>query len=342
MFKKKYTPSIKANNQLRDKVANEVKAFIYRLERGKYESGADQDTMRGVIENLKNDVDTLSNTVGTGEENLEALSNNILSILKDLKKVSEQDMVHRIQEVADDLDFHVNMWKDVLDGTTVMPTEEETKAAKLSYTRRKLNARLSELAEIRESFTTNARRIEREISGFEKDLAEMDAAILKEDNERKINELYKKIAAAKSKVDSLAVRKSNYSTCFNLLDMIYVNAAEIVQASDLAGEEIGKAKALLNMGKLKKVMSEPDKAMVVLKRMKKDIDEIYEKTRLMDEKIAEITTESTVVGGDAMAYKEELMRKKREKEMHANSELELDAITPATVAESNKNTEENY
>ena len=342
MFKKKYVPSIKANNQLRDKVVNEVKAFVYRLEHGKYESGADQEVINRVIEDLRNDIDTLGNTVGTGEENLEALSNNILSLLKDLKKSSEQDMVHRIQEVADDLDFNVNLWKDVLDGTTVMPTEEETKAAKLSYTRRKLNARLSELSEIRESFTSNARRIEKEITGFEKDLAEMDAAILNEDNERKINELFKKISAAKSKVDSLTVRKSNYSTCFNLLDMIYVNAAEIVQASDLAGEEIGKAKALLNMGKLKKVMSEPDKAMVVLKRMKKDIDEIYEKTRLMDEKIAEITTESTVVGGDAMAYKEELMRKKREKEMHEVSARELDAMTPAAASEPNKNTEENY
>jgi hypothetical protein len=96
------------------------------------------------------------------------------------------------------------------------------------------------------------------------------------------------------------------------------------------------------MGKLKKVMSEPDKAMVVLKRMKKDIDEIYEKTRLMDEKIAEITTESTVVGGDAMAYKEELMRRKRDKEMHDASARELDAMTPAAASEPNKNTEESY
>ncbi len=328
MFKKKYVPSIKANNQLRDTVVNEVKAFVYRLERGKYESSADQEVISRVIDDLKKDIDTLGNTVGTGEENIGALSDNILSLLKDLKKSSEQDMVHRIQEVADDLDFNVNLWKDVLDGSTVMPTEEETRAAKLSYTRRKLNARLSELSEIRESFTANARRVEREITGFEKDLAEMDAAIMNEDNERKINELYKKISAAKSKVDSLAVRKSNYSTCFNLLDMIYVNAAEIVQASDLAGEEIGKAKALLNMSKLKKVMSEPDKAMVVLKRMKKDIDEIYEKTRAMDEKIAEITTQSTTVGDDAMAYKEELMRKKREKERNAQNEQEIEAMTP--------------
>ncbi len=341
MFKKKYTPSIKANNQLRDKVANEVKAFVYRLERGKYESTADQETIARVIEDLKNDVDTLSNTVGTGEENIGALADNILDLLKDLKKVSEQDMVHRIQEVADDLDFSVNLWKDVLDGSTVMPSEEETRAVKLSYTRRKLNARLAELNEIRESFTSNARRVEKDIRGFEKDLAELDAAILNEDNERKINDLYKKIAATKSKVDTLAVRKSNYSSCFNLLDMIYVNASEIVQASDLAGEEIGKAKALLNLGKLKKVMTDPDKALVVLKRMQKDINEIYERTRAMDDKIANITSAGTTVGGDALAYKEELMRKKLEKERNAQNAKEIEEMTPAS-APANQSTEENY
>ena len=60
--------------------------------------------------------------------------------------------------------------------------------------------------------------------------------------------------------------------------MIYVNAAEIVEASDFAGEEIGKAKALLNIGKLRKVLSEPDKALLVLKRMQADIKAIYDRT----------------------------------------------------------------
>ena len=324
MFAKKYTPSIKNNNQLRDKVAGELGAFIYRLERGRFDSEADKDAVIRIVEELKSDVETLSNTVGTGEENIEALANSILALLKELKKSSEQDMLHRIQEVADELDFNINLWKDVLDGTTTVPSEEEAKAAKISYTRRKLNARLAELNEIKENFTASARRIEKDISGFEKDLTELDAAMLNEDNERKINEIYKKISALKSKLDALIVRKSNYTTCFNLLDMIYVNAAEIVEASDFAGEEIGKAKALLNINKLKKVLSEPDKALLILKRMQADIKEVYDRTQAMDVKLGEMSTTSTVVSDDALAYKEELMRRKREKERNSQSTTEIE------------------
>lgn len=323
MFGKKYTPSVKNNMQLKEKVAGEVGAFIYRLERGRFDSEADKDAVIRIIEDLKTSVEALRNTVGTGEEDIESLANNILSLLKDLKKSSEQDMLHRIQEVADELDFNINMWKDVLDGVTTVPSEEEAKAAKLSYTRRKLNARLAELAEIKDNFVASARRIEKEIVGFEKDLAELDAAMLNEDNERRINEIFKKISALKSKLDSLIVRKSNYTTCFNLLDMIYVNAAEIVEASDYVGEEIGKAKAFLNIAKLKKVLSEPDKALTVLKRMQKDIQEVYDRTKAIDVKLGEMPTTSTVVNDAALAYKEELMRKKREKERNDQNAAEI-------------------
>ena len=327
MFGKKYTPSIKNNNQLKEKVVNEVNSFIYRAERGRTATEADRDALARVIEDLKADVEMLNNTVGTGEENIEAIANGILSLLKDLKKISEQDMFHRIQEVADELDFNINLWKDIFDGIATVPTEDEVKAAKVSYARRKLNARLSELNEIKESFTANARRIEKEIVGYEKDLTELDAAILVEDNERKINEIYKKISALKTKLDSLIVRKSNYTSCFNLLDMIYVNAEEIVEASDFAGEEIGKAKALLNIGRLKKVLSEPDKAVAILKRMQADIKEVYDRTQNVDSKLSELNTSSTVVSGDALAYKAELMQKKRAKEVHAE---DIEAVNAAS------------
>lgn len=332
MFKKKYTPSIKGNNQLRERVVNEINAFIYRVEKGRASTEADKDGLLRIIEELKADVETLNNTVGTGEENIEALANNILAQLKDLKKISEQDMLHRIQEVADELDFNINLWKDVLDGVTLVPSEEEVKAAKVSYARRKINAKLEELNDIKESFTVDARRIEKQIVGYEKDLAELDAAILAEDNERKINEIYKKVSSLKSKLDSLIVRKSNYTTCFNLLDMIYVNAAEIIEASDFAGEEIGKAKALLNIGKLKKVLTEPDKAVAILKRMQADIKEVYDRTQNMDSKISEINTESIVVSEDALAYKAELMKKKRARDEHAK-DIEAGKVAARKVTE---------
>ena len=108
MFTKKYSPSIKANNQLRDKVVAEINSFIYRLERGRYSSESDHEAILRIIEDLKADVEILSNTVGTGEENIGALADGILDLLKDLKKSSEQDTLHRIQEVADDFKKYVS------------------------------------------------------------------------------------------------------------------------------------------------------------------------------------------------------------------------------------------
>ena len=33
---KKYTPSVKNNNQVKDELMQEMKAFLYRIEKGKY------------------------------------------------------------------------------------------------------------------------------------------------------------------------------------------------------------------------------------------------------------------------------------------------------------------
>ena len=137
----------------------------------------------------------------------------------------------------------------------------------------------------------------------------------------------------------MTVRKSNYTTCFNLLDMIYVNAAEIVEASDYAVDEIGKAKVLLNMSKLKRVLSEPDRALGILKHMQAEIQEIYNRTKTIDAKLGDMSTTSTVVSDDALAYKEELMRKKREKEKLAQnaSAIELNETESInTITEEDK------
>ena len=53
--------------------------------------------------------------------------------------------------------------------------------------------------------------------------------LLKETNERRINELYRKIQSNKCKIDSLNVRRSNFSACSGLLDLIYANAKEIIK-----------------------------------------------------------------------------------------------------------------
>ena len=119
--------------------------------------------------------------------------------------------------------------------------------------------------------------------------------MIAEDNERVINELFRKISALKSKLDMLNVRRSNYSACFGVLDIIYANASEILAAGQFSMEETAKAKVLLNLGKLRAVVSEPDKAIGILKVMEKDIKEISAKVRSMDEKVFGLNTGETSV-----------------------------------------------
>ena len=317
---KRYTPSVKNNNELKQEVVNELKALVYRLEKGRH-GALDGDSVADVLSELKEQMSALENCIGTGEENIGVLAKDALAQLKTLKKETDGSVTHRFEEAAEELGYTLGLWKDVLDGSTVLETEEEIKAARVSRSRKKLDLRLAELEQIKASFTENAKRLEKEIAGLEKDLAEYEAAMLKEDNERRINDLYRQIKAVKSKIDMLNIRHGNYSACFNLLDMIYANAREILQATDFASEEIAKAKVLLNIDKLKKVIVEPDKAIAILKRMDADIKEIAGRTASMDGKVFGLDSGGAAVSADALAYKEELMRKQREKENLKNAAL---------------------
>ena len=95
-------------------------------------------------------------------------------------------------------------------------------------------------------------------------------------------------------------------------------------ASQFSAEEVGKAKVLLNINKLKSVINEPDKAISILKIMEKDINSIYAKVKSMDEKVFELKGQETNVTSSALQYKEELMRKKREKEANSDNLSDLE------------------
>ena len=187
---KKYTPSVKNNNELKQEVVNDLKAFVYRLEKGKY-GELDTDSVAAVLAALQEQLGALDDCIGTGEENIGALAKDAFAQLKVLKKEAAGSVTHRFEEAAEELGYTLGLWKDVLDGSTVLETEEEIKAARVSRSRKKLDARLSELEQIKTSFTENSKRLEREIAGLEKDLAEYEAAMLKEDNGRRINDLFR-------------------------------------------------------------------------------------------------------------------------------------------------------
>ena len=322
---KKYSPSIKNNNALKDKALKDLKKVCFKLETHKVNSYLDKDAVDALAVELKDAISGLDNCVGTGKEDISSIAETVSKQVVELNELANQDLVTRLEEGVSNLTYSVDVWKSVLQGD--MNSEEigTTEKEKMTWSRKKLQNRLDELATIKNQFVANEQRLEKDIYAFEKDLNELDSLMLKEENERRINELYRKISSLKSKLDMLNVRKANYSACFNLLDLIYSNANEIVVESDYSLEDLGKARALLNMSRLKAVISEPEKAISILKRMEKDTQLIAERTKNMDEKVFGVNTSTISVSQDALAYKEQLLRKKKEKEELKSNQKEMDS-----------------
>ena len=322
---KKYSPSIKNNNALKDKALKDLKKVCFKLETHKVNSYLDKDAVDALAVELKDAISGLDNCVGTGKEDISSIAETVSKQVVELNELANQDLVTRLEEGVSNLTYSGDVWKSVLQGD--MNSEEigTTEKEKMTWSRKKLQNRLDELATIKNQFVANEQRLEKDIYSLEKDLNELDSLMLKEENERRINELYRKISSLKSKLDMLNVRKANYSACFNLLDLIYSNANEIVVESDYSLEDLGKARALLNMSRLKAVISEPEKAISILKRMEKDTQLIAERTKNMDEKVFGVNTSTISVSQDALAYKEQLLRKKKEKEELKSNQKEMDS-----------------
>ena len=319
---KKYSPSVKANNTIKEELVQELSPIVFKMEKGKYNQKLDKTALNSFKETVKGICSTIDDSIFTGNEDLGKISEKIKESIASLKKVLEQDLTNRVEEVVDNMSYYADSFAAIAEGKIALIEENEEKQ-KLSWSKKKLYERLNELQNVKEIFFKEEKRIENEIVGLEKDVAELDDKMLVEDNERMINDLYRKITATKSKLDMLNVRRNNYSACYNLLDIIYANANEILTASRFTSEEIGKAKALLDLNKLRNVLNEPDKAIAILKQMEKDIKAMAEKVKTIDEKVFGLNTGAGEVNQNALAYKEELMKRKREKEQNAAGIEEL-------------------
>ena len=241
----------------------------------------------------------------------------------------EQPLSIKMENSIDDLLFTVNMFKEVFNGNLTDIDNENSKEVKLGWSKKRLNSKLKELRDIKQEYVVNEKRLENEIVTIEKELAELEEKMINEDNERILNELYRRISSAKSKIDSLNIRRSNYSVCFNLLDMIELNISEIIQAGKYTTSELNKAKGMLNMGRLRETAVNPEKALPILKLIQDDVNKIHEKVSSVDEKVFGNVINQTTITSDAMKYKEELLKKRREKEILNinNNELGLEQNT---------------
>ena len=117
----KYSPSIKNNNDLRDKAVNEINAFIYLVDNKRINSQVKPEELISAVKVLKDSVRDLENAYGTGKEDIGLIYERIHGLLAKLQKSAQTDNMHRISPIINDINNNVNEWKDVLDGR-IMPT----------------------------------------------------------------------------------------------------------------------------------------------------------------------------------------------------------------------------
>ena len=72
---------MKNNNELKESVVKELKALIYKLEKGKVGSSLDID----ITSQLKEAIDGLEYSIGTGNENIVVVANEVKGQIKELK-----------------------------------------------------------------------------------------------------------------------------------------------------------------------------------------------------------------------------------------------------------------
>lgn len=324
----KYRPSVKANNSLRDQVAKKLQGLIFDIDKKRYNSDLNADTINEVRNKLVRLLKNFEEVVGTGEENVESFYNISMEQIEDVKVQFKSNLNGRLENAVDDLDYTIDKWSAVLGGEVDSEIAcEDIKKKNDSRARRNLEAKLSELKEIKAEYSKNEKRLEGDMQSLERDIKELDDQICEEENERKIGNLVSKVKAVKVKLAATNNTYRNYSFCSDLLDMIANLVGEKIIASDFSASELSKARAYLKIDDLKKVIAEPERAVATLKKMEDDLKALIPKIENNQAKINGFGEISNPVDNEAMKYKEELMAKRNAK----NISNDIDSLNAQNI-----------
>ena len=162
------------------------------------------------------------------------------------------------------------------------------------------------------------------MQNLERDIDELNDAIIDEKNDRKLNNLVSKVKAVKVKLNALNNTYRNYSFCSDLLDMIASLVGEKIVASEFSVSELNKAKAYLKVDDLKKVIAEPERAVTTLKKMEEDLKAMVPKIEANEQKISGFGEVNDSATSEAVAYQQELIAKRNAQKAAQSSMTDLE------------------
>lgn len=321
----KYKPSVKANNAMRDEVARKLQGVIFDIDKERYNKDLNKESVQKARQKLYDLLKNFEEIVGTGDENVECFYNTALVQIDDVKDQMKSYLSGRLIQSVDDLDYTIDKWSSVLYGDVdASIAGEELQKRETSSVRRKLEEKLSELKDVQSEYLSNEKRLEAEMQNLERDIDELNDAIIDEKNDRKLNNLVSKVKAVKVKLNALNNTYRNYSFCSDLLDMIASLVGEKIVASEFSVSELNKAKAYLKVDDLKKVIAEPERAVTTLKKMEEDLKALVPKIEANEQKISGFGEVNDSATSEAVAYQQELIAKRNAQKAAQSSMTDLE------------------
>ncbi|CDE72512.1 unknown [Acidaminococcus sp. CAG:917] len=321
----KYKPSVKANNAMRDEVARKLQGVIFDIDKERYNKDLNKESVQKARQKLYDLLKNFEEIVGTGDENVECFYNTALVQIDDVKDQMKSYLSGRLIQSVDDLDYTIDKWSSVLYGDVdASIAGEELQKRETSSVRRKLEEKLSELKDVQSEYLSNEKRLEAEMQNLERDIDELNDAIIDEKNDRKLNNLVSKVKAVKVKLNALNNTYRNYSFCSDLLDMIASLVGEKIVASEFSVSELNKAKAYLKVDDLKKVIAEPERAVTTLKKMEEDLKAMVPKIEANEQKISGFGEVNDSATSEAVAYQQELIAKRNAQKAAQSSMTDLE------------------
>ena len=312
---------LKENDKMKNQLIKDVNVLIYTIEKKKYLGNFSEDTINDVLLLLKDASSNVENAIFTGNEDITNVYENCEKYISEFRNQlnidSNNSLKVKAQEIVDSLD-KIRMIADGQLSDDIDDVDSKKERHSVAKKRTVVNGKLNELYGIKNELLKFDKSLEKQIQLYEVEKLELEDKMINEENERILNELDRKITSLESIIESLNINRSNYSACFDLLNNIYSKIKPLVENdSTLSVENLDIAKVLLNLSALRDVLNKPDKALVILKKMNEDSQKISINIKKIDGKIYESigAKQTTSTNESALKRKEELLRKRREKEL---------------------------
>ena len=321
---------LEKSNKLKDELMNIINAYIFKIERNDYLGRFANDCIKDVVNNLRKASSNLDNAIFSGEEEITSIYNQAMAKLNEFGDLLNGDSNYALQEGAKQILKHCETINQVANEELIIPTNvgnnlHQNDGFFLARKRKRVATKLDELNQVRNEILKFEKKIENDIIVQEKTKAELEDRMINEENERILNEIDRRLTSIESIITSLDVNKSNYSACFALLNNIYERLKPLVNDTLLANDNLDRVDALLKIGDLKNVLNNPKSALKILNIMNEDSKQILMNVDQIDSKINDAIAgnANTKISESALNRRNELLRKKRERELNKENLSDL-------------------